>query len=316
DTLAKIALKYYAGPVYGKNGSIQKLIADNPGTIKNVNYVPPGTELKFKKESLREGMVDPDAVADDNMASTDDDSDSEQGLNPPIEVEKYDSVQNPLFKNAAGDKINFIASFIFNNFEATDLTTKNKFFFTTSNETNVGIEYVKNLSEFNNVFLTIAWNQFAVPADSTLTPNMTSVEKAQFTGILGGRYMFTDDNLLNYSINYLPHYYLGHNSYGLMELSHYASASYSVSTENHFYKNRDYVIGFDLGIEYISNPKNTGKGLDATFAYNFGLVYQQDFKSGDNIKAIFNANQTNLDTDLYKLEDTALSLNFVYSLPY
>lgn len=315
DTLAKIAQKYYEGAVFGKNGSIEKLLIYNPH-VKNANNVPPGTELKFKKEFMKAGMVDPDAPVDPNALAEEDEADSEQGLNPAIEIEKYDSPQNALLKDSPTDKVNFFANFVFNNFEATDQNTNSNFFFTTSTETNVGIEYVKSISEFTSLFLSLAYNQAVLAADTTTTPPLIGTEKGQVAAILGGRFLFTEDNYFNFSVNYIPHYYLSLNTNGNRELEHVGSPSYSLSTENQFYKNKDFIIGFDLGFEYITNPKSTGRGLDATIGYTIGLIYQQEFKNNDRIKVKLDVNQTNLDTADYKLADTSMILNFIYSLPY
>lgn len=237
---------------------------------------------------------------------------AEPDVNPYIEVEKYDSAESKTFKAENQDKIKFLVKFQFNNLQAKNLTNFSTFNLSTSSEAEIGAEYVKHLTDTLNLFARATLNRYVMPEITTLTPPLGASNKTQASLTLGGQYLFTDDNYLDYFIGYRPRYYLVINSAGSIELDYAQSSSVGLETENHFYNFNDLIVGVVLGTEYVSNVKISGN----SFAYNVGLIYQQDFKSHDNLNIKINYSQISMDSEYYKLTDNVISVNFIYSLPY
>ena len=318
DTLRSIVKNNYIGST--KSGVAQLLKSNK--NIKDPNNLMPGMIIKLDKKRLKPGITDDVAETEEDAlegevdydADSESESDSAQGLNPYIEVEKY--TENKSLKANALDKLNFFLNFRFNNLAAKDRASLNKFSFNTASETDVGIEYTKNYSPTLNLFLMLAVNEFSLPEVTTTTPNIDKSGKIQPVGAIGGRYLYTTDNYIGYSLNYLPHYYLTESTPGRVVLEHIPSTSVTLDTEYQFFNNTEFVIGLNLGIEYITTPLNTGNGSPNGLGFNFGFLYQQEFKSFDKLRVKFNFNQTNVDTSVYNLVDNSLSISFLYSLPY
>lgn len=318
DTLASIVKKFYDGPVYGKDGGIEALIRNNKGIIKNPNYVPPGTVIKLNDDLLKEGIVDregfpPEEVVDNSDAE----SDSAQGLNPYIEVEKAGEQKTEILKYSNSDKINFFAGFQFNNLEARDRTSLATLNFSTSSETNIGFQYVGFVSADLSLFGTLVLNQYSVVDVTSFSPNLQESERSQAAGSIGIHYLFTDDNYLDVALNFQPHYSLiVDSSNGALHLRHEASPSISISTENYFLKLKDSQAGLDLGFELITNTQDPGPGSAMSSAYHAGIVYQQEFKTTDRITIKLNYKSATNDSVNYALTNQAFELNFIYSLPF
>ncbi len=318
DTLRSIVKDNYKGSV---EAGMAQLLKSNKN-IRDPNNLMPGMIIKLDKKLLKAGLTDGVAETEDDTidsevdydAEADADSDSAQGLNPYIEVEKY--TESKSLKAGSEDKLSFFLNFRFNNLAAKNRTTFTTFSFNTSSETDVGIEYVKNYSPTLNYFLVLAVNEFSLPEVTTTTPNIDKSGKVQLTASLGGRYLYTADNYIGYSLNYLPHYYLTESTPGRVVLEHIPSTSVTLDTEYQFFNNTEFVIGLNLGIEYITTPLNTGNGSPNGLGFNFGFLYQQEFKSFDKLRVKFNFSQTNVDTSVYNLVDNSLSISFLYSLPY
>ena len=321
DTIASIVKKNYNGAIFGKNGGIAKLLSIND-TLTEKTYLVPGTIIKLNKELLKPGVVDSyvntqnDILEDEANYIPDPDSDAAQGLEPYIEIEKYNATNSKTFKAKDEDKLNFFLNFQFNNLTAKKQTTFVTTTLNTSSETEVGLQYSKYMSPKLNVIGSLAVNQFSVADVTTITPPIDQAGKMQAVAKLGFEYLFTDDNFVGIAINYQPHYYLNESAIGHLLLEHLPSPSLSFDTENHFYKVNDLVIGLNFGFEYITNPQNTSGAAANGIAFNLGFIYQQEFKSYDKLRVKFNYNQSNLNSGLYNLTDNALTISFLYSLPY
>lgn len=320
DTLRSIVKSNYKGSV---EAGMTELLKSNKN-IQDPDNLQPGMIIKLNKKLLKAGLTDDVAQTEDEAidtevdydAESEADSDSAQGLNPYIEVEKYNANDSKALKAEAEDKISFFLNFRFNNLAAKNRASLNAFNFNTASETDVGFEYTKNYSPTTNFFLILAVNEFALPEVTTTTPMIDKSGKVQPTCAIGGRYLYTQDNYIGYSLNYFPHYYLTESTPGRVVLEHIPSTSVSFDTEYQFFNNTEFVIGLNLGIEYITTPLNTGNGSPNGLGFNFGFLYQQEFKSFDKLRVKFNFNQTNIDTSVYNLIDNSLSISFLYSLPY
>ncbi len=318
DTLRSIVKNNYTGSV--ESGTAQLLKSNK--NIRDPKNLMPGMIIKLDKRLLKAGLKDDvieteeDSIENevDYDAESEAESDSAQGLNPYIEVEKY--TESKSLKANSQDKVNFFLNFRFNNMAAKNRTNFTTFSFNTSSETDVGVEYVKNYSPTLNYFLVFAVNEFSMAEVTTTTPSIDKSRKTQATASLGGRYLYTKDNYIGYAINYLPHYYLTESTPSSVILEHIPSTSVTLDTEFQFFNNTEFVLGLNLGIEYITTPINVGSGSPNGLAFNFGLLYQQEFKSFDKLRVKLNFNQTNIDTATYNLVDNALSISFLYSFPY
>jgi hypothetical protein len=316
DTLANIVRKYYKIPPFGKNGGVAKLVELNKEVIKDPNHVPPGTVLRLNKELLKEGMTDKDEGTQAAEVESDEESEeaSAEGLSPYIEVEKYDAAK-PL-KEKSNDSISLFAKFNFNDFEAKDRVTQATAKFTTSSDTNVGVEYVKSVSDNLNILGMIMLSQYSSPNNTTVTPPLEAAEKAQGAYSLGLRYIFMPDSFMDFTLNYLPHYYLLQNSSGNLVLENKESPSASISMQNYFYQSKDASVGLDIGFEFITNTEDSGRGSTNSSSYHAGLIYRENFKEGDHVAVEFSFKDASTDTVQYNLSDRTFALSFMYSLPY
>ena len=291
DTLRSIVKNNYKGSI---ESGITQLLKSNKN-IRDPKNLMPGMIIKLDAKLLKPGITD------------DVDETEEEAIDSEVD---YDAEPD------AEEKLNFFLNFRFNNLVAKNRTTLNALSFNTASETDVGVEYVKNYPPTLNYFLVLAANEFSLPEVTTTTPMIDKSDKIQPTGAIGGRYLYTDDNYIGYSLNYLPHYYLTESTPGRVVLEHIPSTSVILDTEYQFFNNTEFVIGLNLGIEYITTPLNTGNGSPNGLGFNFVFLYQQEFKSFDKLRVKFNFNQTNIDTAVYNLIDNSLSISFLYSLPY
>ena len=316
DTLASIVRKLYTVPPYGKDGGVVQLIKLNEAVIKDPNHVPPGTVLRLNKKLLKKGVVDNnDGTQED--AETDEDvaDDSAAGLNPYIEVEKYDAAK-PL-KERFDDKISAFVKFNFNNFDATERSTQAKVNFTTSSDTNVGLEYVKAVTDNLSLLAMAMLSQYAAPHNTTVVPNLDEAEIAQGAYTLGLRYMFMPESIMDFTVNYHPHYYLLTNpNTGNLILDNTLSPSIGIAMQNFFYNRSEVSLGIDLGFEFITNTKDSGRGSTNSSAYTAGLIYRQTFKSSDYVSIGFSFKDASTDTVSYSLDNRTFALSFKYSIPY
>ena len=316
DTLALIVKKFYTVAPFGKNGGVAKLVQLNKGIIKNPDAVPPGTMLRLNKELLKPGIVDNnDGTQDDSQADNEEENDSAQGLNPYIEVEKYNDPANT-FKYSDSDKLNFFVSFQFNNFEAKDRNTLATTDFSTSTDSDVGLQYVFHFTENLSLLASATLNEYSISDIAAFNPSLVQSEKSQATGSLGIRYAFDENNLIDANINYYPHYYLVQNPDGHLNLEHTLSPSISGAMQNYFYHAKEAAVGLDLGFEIITNTQSSGLGSTNGFGYNAGLIYQQQFKTGDYVSAKLDYRSSTMDTSLFTLTDQSYSVGFSYTFPF
>lgn len=355
DTLANIVRKFYKVPPFGKDGGVAKLVELNKDVIKDPNNIPPGTELKLNQELLKDDAKDSvaqTAVPEATAAATDaaatpaeepaapatapeakasaksskkpqteaermsqEEEDAAEGLSPYIEVEKYDAAK-PL-KERFDDRFSVFAKFNTNNFDAEERTTLATTNFTTSSDLNLGFEYVKSLNDNLSILAMAMLSHYYSPENDLVTPNIDQKDKDQGAYTLGLRYLFTQDNYIDFLLNYHPHYYfLTNPDTGNMVLDHKPSPSASVAMKNFFYDTADASVGLDLGFELITNTEDPGRGSTSSFAYFAGLIYRQNFKTGDNISVEFNYKSESSDTVQYTLRNQGFGLSFTYMIPY
>jgi len=238
-------------------------------------------------------------------------AESAEGLTPYIEVEKYDAAK-PL-KERADDRFSFFAKYNTNNFDAEERTTLATINFTTSSDLNFGLEYVKALNDNVSVRTMAMLSHHYSPENDLVIPNIDQSEKDQVAYSLGLRYLFTQDNYIDFSLNYHPHYYFLQNpDTGNYILKNNPSPSATLGMKNFFYDTTEASVGLDLGLEIISNAETTTNNS----AYFAGLIYRQNFKTGDNISVEFSYRSENSETAQYLLRNQAFSLSFMYTIPY
>lgn len=310
ETLKSIAEKYYKVPVAQGLKSLQDL------NIDIADQVVPGTRIKLNQELLKPQYKTDPAMQNEEADEVQADSDSEEGLSPLIEVEKYNDPKNKGLKNQAEDKINFFAGMVFNSLSARTKATDVAFSFNTASETEAGLQYVKYSTPATSYFATLLVNTFSSAAIPTYTPPLESNYKSQIAGSLGIHYTITPVYFVDLAFNYRPNYYLVNNDTGFMILRHSLSPSVGLQLENHFNISSEFVTGLQVGAEYISNAENSGAGDADGTSFDLGLLYQQEFKSNDQLRVKFGYRQTNLNTILYNLVNESVYLTFQYSLPY
>ncbi len=238
-------------------------------------------------------------------------ADSAEGLSPYIEVEKYDAAK-PL-KERTDDRISVFAKYNTNNFDAEERGTLATINFTTSSDLNLGLEYVKALNDNVSVRTMAMLSHHYSPENDLVIPNIDESEKDQGAFSLGLRYLFTQDNYFDFSLNYHPHYYFLQNSdTGNYILKNNPSPSATLGMKNFFYDTPEASVGLDLGLEIISNSEVVTNNS----AYFAGLIYRQNFKTGDNISVEFSYRSENSETAQHLLRNQAFSLSFMYTLPY
>ena len=184
----------------------------------------------------------------------------------------------------------------------------------TNTETEIGAQYLRALStETLNLFIRAAVNQFSISDVTTVTPSIRESSRTQPVGSIGLQYLFAEDNYLQASFRYSPHYYLSTDGAGVLFLDSVASTSTAIETENQLYNSKDLILGSHFGLDYISNAKLSGS---SSFAFNAGLIYQQNFKAKDKVKIKLLYSQSNLDSEFYTIVNRTISLNLSYVLPY
>jgi len=255
---------------------------------------------KVKEASKEQSDEDAEAEAD-----------SAEGLTPYIEVEKYDAAK-PL-KERFDDRISVFAKYNTNNFDAEEKTTLATINFTTSSDLNLGLEYVKAFNDSVSARAMAMLSHHYSPENDLVVPNIDESEKDQGAYALGLRYTFTQDNYIDFAFNYGPHYYFVQSTTtGNFVLENNPSPSAMLGMKNFFYDTSEASVGLDLGFEIISNAEVTTNNS----AYFAGLIYRQNFKTGDNISVEFSYRSENSETALYELRNQAFSLSFMYTLPY
>lgn len=310
ETLKSIAEKYYNVPVAKGLKSLQDLNSDI------AEEIAPGAHIKLNQELLKAQYKNDPELKNEEAAEVQADSDSEEGLSPAIEIEKYNDPKNKGVKQQADDKINFFAGIVFNSLSANTRATNVKFSFNTASETEAGFQYVKYSTPSTSYFATVLVNTFSAAAVPTFTPPLESNYKSQVAGSLGLHYTVTPEYLIDLAYNYRPHYYLINNDTGAMILRHALSSSVGLQLENHFNISSEFVTGLQVGAEYISNAENSGSGDTDGTSFELGFLYQQEFKSNDLLRVKIGYQQTNLNSILYTLVDESVKLTFLYSLPY
>ena len=310
ETLKSIAEKYYNVPVAKGLQSLQDLNRDI------ADEVVPGTRIKLNQELLKPQYKNDPLIQDEEAQEQQADADSEEGLSPLIEVEKYNDPKNKGLKNQADDKIKLFAGMVFNSLSARTIATDIGFSFNTASETEAGLEYVKYSTPSTSYFAAMLVNTFSVAAIPTFVPPLEANYKSQVGGSLGVHYTITPVYFVDLSFNFRPNYYLVNNDAGFMILRHSLSPSVGLQLENHFNITSEYVTGLQVGAEYINNAENSGAGDADGTSFNLALLYQQEFKNNDSIRVKFGYKQTNLNTILYRLVNESVYLTFQYALPY
>lgn len=330
DSLVSIVTENYSVDPYGPNGGIEQLLKINKRRIADPQQLVPGTVIRLNKDLLKPGLTDdvPEteddrieselttlpvtkksktnaAVAPTEKTTADND--------PYIEIEKYDTAQN---QNLAryNNEISLFTEFKFNNMDVKHRTLFTTFNLNTSSDTEIGAQYMRAIStETLNLVVRAAVNQFSMSDVAAVTPAIRESSKTQPVGSIGLQYLFAEDNYIQASLRYSPHYYLLTDGSGVLYLDSIASASTSVETENQLYNSKDLILGSHFGLDYISNAQLTGS---SSFAFNAGLIYQQNFKAKDKVKIKLLYSQSNLDSEFYTIVNRTISLNLSYALPY
>jgi hypothetical protein len=269
---------------------------------------PAPKKATAKKKALTNQEVQAAAKADEEAEA---EADSAEGLTPYIEVERYDAAK-PL-KERVDDRISVFAKYNTNNFDAEERVTQATINFTTSSDLNIGLEYVKAFNDNVSGRVMAMLSHFYSPENDLVTPNIDQTEKDQGAYALGLRYLFTQDNYIDFALNYAPHYYFVQDTNtGNFLLQNNQTSSASIGMKNFFYDTTEASVGLDLGLEIISNAEQVTN--DA--AYYAGLIYRQNFKTGDHISVEFMYRSENSQSAQYILRNQAFSLSFMYTLPY
>lgn len=230
---------------------------------------------------------------------------------PYIEVEKADEEAGSILKAKKLDRINFFSQMKMNNLNAKKLVTFETLNLTPTMDAEVGVEYMKPLGDSMRLSGAVAATRYVMPSVGTSTPQIEKSERSQISGSIGTQILFTDDNYIGFGAHLRPYYYLNTNSSSRAELDHTLSSAFSVDTEYQFYKERGFVVAAQFGTEYINNAKISGN----TFGFNFGVLYQQEFRNDDAVKVKLSFNQSALDTETYSLTNNSMALSFLYGLP-
>ena len=230
---------------------------------------------------------------------------------PYIEIEKHDSVTNPDLNIKKDDTFSVHSNFKINNLNAKKLVSFEPYSISPSTEYEVGVEYLKTLSESFKISALVEFNRYSMPEISTTTPLIKKSEKSQASGALGLQLLFTDDNFIGLYAKYSPHYYLLQTKEGQLEIDYASSLSYQAETEYQFYKERGYIVSSHFGVDYIINSKINGNA----FGFNLGFMYQQQFKSEDSLKVKLSFSQETMDSNTHNLINNSMALGFIYSLP-
>ncbi len=238
---------------------------------------------------------------------------AEADNDPSIEIEKFDAGPSKFFARH-NNEFSIFTEFKFNSLDVQHRTLFTKFNLTTRTDTEFGAQYLRAISTDRlNVFVRGAVSQFSISDVASVSPSIRESSKTQPTGAVGLQYLFAEDNFLETSLRYWPHYYLLTDGAGILYLDSIASISTAIEIENQLYNSKDLILGSHFGLDYIPTATPGGK---SNLAFNFGFIYQQNFRGNDKAKVKLLYSQSDLDSELYTIVNHTISLNLIYVLPY
>ncbi len=206
-------------------------------------------------------------------------------------------------------KLTVFFDYRFNYISVKNMTSLVEYNFNTAYDLEGGIEYQRKLSSHNYLIVTLGVSDCSIPLSIiTTTLILNPSQKTLGLGSLGIRHEFSENNSLSFNLNYRPYYFLTATT-----LEYELSTSGNMTFENHFYDEKESVLGFTLGAEAISAQNYANFKSENGSVLSFSLLYRQDFLTKNRLSAQFYFQQRSQKSTFYKMNDKGAGLKFSYT---
>jgi LysM repeat protein len=257
DTLSEIAHKNIPGPIYGRNGSLDKILSFNP-QIKNPNKIYVGAVINLDTPSLR-------SVAEEH---------------PPEGPARIELLPEVPEKKTYGE-FSVRAGMEFFRLNSTDNTTGANATVLSNMNPTVALNWKQHWSD--------AWatnfrlNYESVNLQNPSPRTMTSSNVGAYGFGVGVERSFSDSFTLIGSLGYDQEFFLESASTQTLTLDTIAIPSASLAARFDFYKRNLTNVGLEATYSYLSTGSNSLYAVSTGSAYSGMLYWHQELSSSKTV---------------------------------